>query len=159
MQIAVNNQRTSQAVSGAISRRPQPPGAHAQVYPCGVCDSMSHMPPTCPDFYPLTLNDRRKVATHNRMCFNCLKRGHNKGNCFDLRRCREPACQSDNAHNSMLCPIKNPVEHVQMVYPERHNDAPPAPIDGNQSIPEWGGTAGRGRGRGNVFKRLQSHSD
>lgn len=149
------------AVGGAIARHP-PAGAPAQAYPCGVCGSMAHLPPTCPEFRPLTLEDRIKVANSSRICFNCLKRGHGKASCFDLRRCREPACRADNAHNSLLCPVKNPPEYAQTVRYEtppaeyvrsfeRSLDAGPAPIDGSSSIPDFGRhrvgqSAGRGRG-------------
>lgn len=144
LQIAVNNPHAQQNYAAAPQQPPA--GPSGQAYPCGVCGSMEHLPPTCPEFRPLTLNDRRKVAAANRMCFNCLKRGHNKGNCFDLRRCREQACQVDNAHNSMLCPIKNPAEYVQVVHQERHIDLPPAPADGSSSIPNFKRSVGRGRG-------------
>lgn len=122
---------------------------------------MDHLPPTCPEFRPLTLADRIKVATVSRICFNCLKRGHSKVNCFDPHRCRDMQCRGDNAHNSLLCPAKNPPEYVHTVRyeppaeyvpaPERSLKDAPAPIDGSASIPSFnhsriGKSAGRGRG-------------
>lgn len=159
MQVVIQNERAQQGAGGAISRHQ--PGASAQVYPCGVCGAMDHLPPTCPEFRPLTLADRIKVATVSRICFNCLKRGHSKVNCFDFHRCREEQCRGDNAHNSLLCPVKNPAEYVHAVRydpptdyvraSERSMEVAPAPVDGSSSIPNFsryrtGQSAGRGRG-------------
>lgn len=147
------------AVGGAIPK--------VQMYACGVCGSMTHLPPDCPEFRPLIFQDRLKVATSSRICFNCLKRGHGKATCFDPHRCREPACQPDNAHNSLLCPVKNKPEYVQTVrhetaageyapVRERALNAPPAMIDGSSSIPNFSrkrSTTSAGRGRGTMVRQ------
>lgn len=132
LQVIVSNERAQRPHGGAIQRQPpnQPGAKGGQVYPCGICGSMSHLPPTCPEFRPLTYDDRVRIATIRRVCFNCLKRGHGKAQCFDLHRCREEACRRDNAHNSMLCPVKNQPEYVQVVQRERSDAyAPPPPVE------------------------------
>lgn len=162
MHVIIQNNQAQQPHGGAVPRQPQAAAAR-QAYPCGICGQMDHLPPTCPEFKPLTYNDRVRAATIARICFNCLKRGHGKNNCFDLHRCRESACRGDNAHNSMLCPVKNQPEYVQTVhrerssapaharyyqaYDERAMASAPAPIDGSSSIPNFKPKmAGRGRG-------------
>lgn len=79
------------------------------VYPCPVCGLVGvHKAQDCPKFKPLTYYERMTAARINKMCVNCLKRGHYKAQCWDPKRCQLPQCARDNRHNSMLCPFKAP---------------------------------------------------
>lgn len=88
-----------------------------KVYGCAVCDSKEHLPPGCKEYAPLIYRDRLETARQNNMCHICLKRGHHKKNCFDLRRCDEPECRrKDDRHHESLCAVKTRSEHVNTVH-------------------------------------------
>lgn len=97
-------------------------------YPCPVCKSSQHKVFVCPDFNPLTVADRRKVATMSKLCYNCLKGGHYTNECYDLHRCREDRCvrRNDTMHNSMLCPsLEYRTESVTTVRHDRSTSPTP----------------------------------
>lgn len=106
---------TNEHVQRTASR--QPSGAVARVYKCGVCSAESHATANCPEFAPLTYNDRKRTAAMNRLCFVCLKRGHFVHECYTLKRCQEQRCKNnrDTNHHEMLCPVKNGSEYVNTV--------------------------------------------
>lgn len=97
-------------------------------YPCPVCKSPDHKVFVCPEFQPLTVADRRKVATISKLCYNCLKGGHYVNDCYDLHRCKESKCvrNKDTMHNSWLCPsaeYRN--DHVTTVRHDRSTSPTP----------------------------------
>lgn len=69
---------------------------------CKVCKE-SHGVHNCPTFRKMTLNERRKCARENELCYNCLNPSHSS------KDCRSAACKRcvDKKHNSLLCP-ENP---------------------------------------------------
>lgn len=123
------------------------PGS-AQKYPCGACGSFEHMIFVCPEFKPLSLSERKKVVSNMSLCPNCLKRGHNKEDCYDMSRCNLKECAPNNRHNSMLCPGKNRTHHVATAnFDDRYSSS--------SSSHDGQGMAYRaGYGRGSAFKRL-----
>lgn len=82
-------------------------------YPCGSCGG-NHKIFYCPEFNRLNHANRIKDARKNGLCMLCLKKGHGVESCFDLNRCKEPACRAKGnvKHNSMLCPHQ--VERLQI---------------------------------------------
>lgn len=121
--VAGANERPQRPQLQSTVHRPQQSERNneSQVYPCAACNSKDHLVFKCPDFKPLSLSERMKVVLHNRMCMNCLKRGHQKDNCHDQHRCQLPQCREDNRHNSMLCPYKNAESHAMIA---SHDDHP-----------------------------------
>lgn len=109
------NDRSVRSRLGPVVPRSTPPvrSSGASAYPCSACgQSDGHLVFDCPEFKPVSLSERMRIVLHNRMCMNCLKRGHQKDNCHDQHRCPLPECRGDNRHNSMLCPIKNDERRV-----------------------------------------------
>lgn len=138
------------AGTGAPSSRRPPIGAVGggpQRYPCPVCGTFNHKVFDCPDFKPLSYNQRMSIVRHNNMCVNCLKRGHYKDDCFDLNRCKHKDCAGDNKHNSMLCPYR--------VHPVR---ASTAQFDSPSSPSRNVSDTARSRGRGKPLKRSGSQN-
>lgn len=113
---SVSNERPQRQPLQSVVHRPSASERNKdnQVYPCAACGSKDHLVFKCPDFKPLSVSERMKVVLHNRMCMNCLKRGHQKDNCHDQHRCQLPQCREDNRHNSMLCPHKNSDSHAMV---------------------------------------------
>lgn len=89
--------RTEQGAAGSSS---------GQGLRCLACDSSSHLVRQCPEFAPLTYDDRKRTAAINRWCFLCLKKGHFIHECYSLKRCQQRRCREkgDVKHHEMLCP-------------------------------------------------------
>lgn len=121
LQLKVSGERTKQGASGASYQPMSSRIDGATKYPCGVCKLNLHFTRDCPEFKPLTYDDRKKSAAINRLCFLCLKGGHFLNECFDMYRCNEKRCidAGDTRHNSMLCPVKNRAEYVMTVSDHR----------------------------------------
>ncbi|XP_077978095.1 uncharacterized protein LOC144433628 [Glandiceps talaboti] len=49
--------------------------------PCLLCRKSDHQINTCPEFKSKTLEQRKQFVQENRVCFSCLKRGHNSREC------------------------------------------------------------------------------
>lgn len=142
LQITIQNDRAQQA-SRPTHHQQSSTINEIQGRACPVCKSSDHRVFTCPEFQPLTIADRRRVALQNKLCYNCLKSGHYLNECYDLHRCVERACvqRHDTMHNSMLCPAKDRNEYVTTVRHDRSTS--PTPYQSS-----------RGRDRGTPFNRL-----
>lgn len=82
-------------------------GTVPKQYPCEACPGTEFHPIfKCPNFLALNLNARKDFAYRRRLCENCLKKGHHKNACDDVRRCTLAQCQANPLHNSLLCPGK-----------------------------------------------------
>ncbi|XP_065157275.1 uncharacterized protein [Atheta coriaria] len=64
---------------------------------CAVCAG-SHSTRNCPEFINLTVDQRWQAARDKRMCFNCLRLGHNLPRCPSRSTCR--SC--GKKHHSVL---------------------------------------------------------
>lgn len=125
LSISIPNERAQQAAG--LSHRYSATANETQQHSCSVCKSLDHKVFSCPEFKPLTVADRRKVATQSKLCYNCLKSGHYTNECYDLHRCREANCvqRRDIMHNSMLCPAKGRSEYVTTVRHTRSTSPTP----------------------------------
>ncbi|XP_077977489.1 uncharacterized protein LOC144433051 [Glandiceps talaboti] len=56
--------------------------------PCLLCKKPDHQLSTCPEFKSKTLEQRKQFIQENRVCFSCLKVGHNSRDC-----CRKLTCE------------------------------------------------------------------
>lgn len=104
MHVTIHNERANQHNAGPSNRPPI--GATPQKYPCGYCDRPDHLIYVCPEFIPLSLDQRKQGVNLRKLCHNCLRRNHYKDACTDPHRCGLPQCAKDNRHNSLLCPFK-----------------------------------------------------
>lgn len=149
LQVSVPNERASRSRLQSVVHRASTASrsGDSQAYPCGACGKFDHLVYKCPEFKPLSVKERMKVVLLNGMCMNCLKRGHQKDNCFDQNRCLVPECKRDDRHNSMLCPFKSQPHHAMTV---NCDDQSSSSSHDSQAIAY---RAGHGRGRGTPFKR------
>lgn len=58
---------------------------------CVIC-KYKHPVAFCLVFKSKTLQERRKIAWDNRLCFNCLKTNHQARNCPSVKRCLKERC-------------------------------------------------------------------
>lgn len=86
---------------------PRPPIGSVLAFPCPICKQNTHKVFDCPEFRPLSVHERIKIAHLNRLCPNCLRRGHTKDDCHDKHTCSYDQCAGDPRHNSMLGPYKD----------------------------------------------------
>ena len=68
-------------------------------YSCQVCRKSHHLG-RCDEFKRMTIAQRRTLANRSKLCYNCLRSGHNAQNCDSSYRCRE----CNRRHHSMLHP-------------------------------------------------------
>lgn len=104
--VTVNNDAKS-VRSSNMSRKDigKNTGTIAKQFRCEACPEY-HKLYECPSFNSLNLNARKELLKRRRICVNCLKKGHDKDNCFDEKRCSYQQCRDDPIHNSLLCPYK-----------------------------------------------------
>lgn len=101
--------------AGARGLSPSGGAIKKKMPPCECCDD-DHPIYFCPQFLPLTMNAKKDFLQRRKICENCLKKGHRKDVCTEVK-CRLEACANDPAHNSLLCPNKRqrPVSHAVAV--------------------------------------------
>ena len=64
------------------------------------CKNDKHQLPKCTEFMGQPLNDKRKHVKENRLCYGCLKSGHNAKECryrhtCDVCKGKHPSCLHD----------------------------------------------------------------
>ena len=64
---------------------------------CYVCEG-DHSVANCPVFKEKTYKERMDLASKNRLCFSCLRKGHQSISCFKKKPCNE----CDRKHNTLL---------------------------------------------------------
>lgn len=69
------------------------------------CKNDKHQLPKCPDFQEQSLNDKRKHVTENKLCYGCLKPGHNAKECRYRLTCylckeKHPTCLHDENYKA-----------------------------------------------------------
>ncbi|XP_062541801.1 uncharacterized protein LOC134209785 [Armigeres subalbatus] len=90
--------------SAAISKKPNPPrtGSHGAVQQgfrsCPVCSSQ-HFLYQCESFAKMTVNEKEVFVRRNKLCRNCLRRGHMAKDCSSESYCRK--CRG--RHHTQLC--------------------------------------------------------
>lgn len=115
-------------------------GAGASSKWCVYCKKSDHKLVECPIFKNMCYAERKEVVEGKNLCPNCLKTGHDVTSCWDHHRCQLPACEGDNAHNSLYCPRKVPEWQLSFTAQQsQHSPHAPDPRSNR-----W--TGGRGRG-------------
>ena len=74
---------------------------------CWMCQNAAHWPDQCQRFAGLSIDERRKIAKENHVCFGCLKRAgreHRLGNCTRRQLCtkQENGVQCEHLHHPLL---------------------------------------------------------
>ncbi|XP_038158088.1 uncharacterized protein LOC119794558 [Cyprinodon tularosa] len=74
-------------------------------HPCMWCKNDKHQLHKCPDFIEQSLNDKRKYVKEKRLCYGCLKPGHNAKECryrltCDVCKGRHPTCLHDDNYKA-----------------------------------------------------------
>lgn len=100
-----NNPRPTRSAGAAQKEIGKKTGTTAKQYRCEACTDY-HQLYECPTFAALNWSARKDFMERKHICENCLKKGHQKDNCYDERRCNYRQCQDDPKHNSLLCPHK-----------------------------------------------------
>ncbi|KAK7880700.1 hypothetical protein WMY93_032666 [Mugilogobius chulae] len=85
---------------------------HTDKAPCMFCKDERHQLTMCPSFSEKSLNDKRTFVKDNRLCYGCLKIGHNAKDCRQRLTCdtckgRHPTCLHSENHNTnekIQCP-------------------------------------------------------
>lgn len=72
-------------------------GTRSVPYACVKCERDGHSTAKCKEFEKLPLNDKWRMVRTNRLCFNCLKRGHRRDKCVN-----EPCEKCGRAHHCLL---------------------------------------------------------
>lgn len=109
LRITVPNERAGRNQSksrGSSASRASTPasGQNKKRFPCEACGE-DHPLFVCEHFASLNFNARKDFVLRRQICPNCLKRGHTKDKCYQVK-CSLDACKLDPCHNSLLCPIK-----------------------------------------------------
>lgn len=81
LRISIPNPRAHQAA--ASSHRQSARETDKVLYPCPICPGQrtDHRVFDCPEFKPLTLGDRKRMVNQQKLCHNCLRKGHYKDEC------------------------------------------------------------------------------
>lgn len=87
---------------------------------CWFC-SKKHKITICQDFIKLPLKDKNEFVKTNKLCWNCMAKGHNIKNCQSKHRCKVENCNKRHhtlLHNSNFVPTPptiplQPPEQVQ----------------------------------------------
>lgn len=160
LQSAGSNERNQRSQLQSVVHRPTSSARSSgllPMHPCAACQAPDHLVFDCPEFKPLSVKERMRIVLDNGMCMNCLKRGHQRANCFDRNRCKLKECEKDNQHNSMLCPHKNQQQHVMAAqYDDRDEDTPRRSSSSRGE--DDSSRSGRGRYRGQSNKRPSDNS-
>ncbi|XP_052891389.1 uncharacterized protein LOC128299453 [Anopheles moucheti] len=90
--------RLKAGVNAATARRPQPNPATVPSSSCPLGCAEMHNLRTCPEFAKKELHQRRQIIVSERLCWNCLNRGHQVKSCSSSHRCN--TCNA--RHHSML---------------------------------------------------------
>lgn len=77
--------------------------------PCIICDQ-SHTLFGCTKFKEMSVEGRRNFAEDKKLCFNCLKPGHNASKCNLTRTCSVAGC--GKKHTKFLHPLTTQEESV-----------------------------------------------
>ena len=80
---------------------------------CVVCES-NHPVFLCTVFKELSIEDRWGKVKQNRLCYNCLSRGHSVSSCTSKGRCRK----CNNTHHTLLHNDADPQSHTSSTMPE-----------------------------------------
>ncbi|CAI5694724.1 unnamed protein product [Oreochromis niloticus] len=84
-------------------------------HPCMFCHDNKHRLHSCPEFKGTSLEEKRKYVRENKLCYGCLKPGHNVKDCrhrhlCDICKGRHPTCLHDDRYSNMnpvLAPNQN----------------------------------------------------
>ncbi|XP_058446157.1 uncharacterized protein LOC131427192 [Malaya genurostris] len=71
-----------------------------QKFPCPIC-SEDHAIYQCSDFKQAPVKERRELAQHAKLCFNCLRSNHWVKTCQSKFVCRNADCKQK--HHTLLC--------------------------------------------------------
>lgn len=126
----------------------QPTSGRAKVYVCRFCYQSDHKVGDCLLFRSLSLDQRYKIVHSNKLCMNCLKKGHYKESCWDSTRCQMPQCAGSNVHHRFLCPVKNQMQHAATA---TNNERPPKLANIMNTASSY---SNMDRSHGNPFKHM-----
>lgn len=89
--------------------------------PCTFCKDENHQLFKCPNFSERPLEEKRTYVKDNKLCYGCLKVGHNAKDCRHRHTCdickgRHPTCLHNDNHNA--------------------NERFPSPVDAAPSTPQ-----------------------
>lgn len=73
--------------------------------PCMFCKDEKHQLSKCPNFSDLHLEEKRTYVKDNKLCYGCLKVGHNAKDCCHRHTCdickgRQPTCLHNDNHKA-----------------------------------------------------------
>ena len=93
---------------------------------CWFC-SKKHKVTTCEDFISSSINVKNEFVKANKLCWNCLGKGHNIKNCQSKHRCKVANCNKRHhtlLHNDNVTPppATNPPPPVHQGPPDNPND-------------------------------------
>ena len=71
-------------------------------YSCVLCKK-NHLLFQCSQFLALTVTDRKNFAKNNKLCFNCLRTGHQISACKSTNLCKE----CNHKHHSLLHQVED----------------------------------------------------
>ncbi|XP_055605661.1 uncharacterized protein LOC129753838 [Uranotaenia lowii] len=111
--------RHNNAHSGSYAAFQQP-----RTIKCVVC-SQGHNIYQCPTFTKLSVQQRIALTTRNRLCLNCLRRGHRARECRSINCCKN--CRS--THHTLLCSANSTHTTPKVI----HSVSNPPPINIQQS--------------------------
>lgn len=73
--------------------------------PCMFCKDEKHQLSKCPNFSDQPLEEKRTYVKDNKLCYGCLKVGHNAKDCYHRHTCdicqgRHPTCLHNDNHKA-----------------------------------------------------------
>ncbi|XP_070406798.1 uncharacterized protein [Nothobranchius furzeri] len=140
-------------------------------FSCVLCQ-IAHPLHKCPDFLKLSLENRRKFVKEKKLCYGCLKQGHNAKDCkrrFSCDTCskRHPTClHDDNYWNSLQKETQVSVNNGTQVNSPTAATAmslnvarPEHTISTSMIVPVWLSTANNPLKEKLVYALLDTQSD
>ena len=94
---------------------------------CAICEQ-EHYVNQCDKFKEMTVDNRKKAAYENRLCFNCLLRGNSSHRCRNRYRCKE--CKKN--HHTLL--HKDVEDKPPEKPPENTNITPMCAMNNNAAL-------------------------
>ena len=104
-------------VEGSPSKEGMSPGDKPAFpkRPCFNCKSYDHYLNDCPNYLEKTLEDRKKYAESNQLCFACLNQRHIAKNCKHRKRCKTCNKLHPTALHDPSWKRESEKEHVSLI--------------------------------------------
>ena len=88
---------------------------------CWFC-SKKHKVTTCENFISSSINVKNEFVKANKLCWNCLGKGHNIKNCQTKHRCKVANC--NKCHHTLLHNAINVIIHHYITATSHHHQRP-----------------------------------